>query len=518
MELEFLEKISKRMGVAAFVHAQWGRQIKWGVHPEDHKRPAADVPVRKMPMPDRLYVPLQQHIGAPARPVVLVGERVKKGQLIAEAQGAMSAAIHAPTSGTVFAIAENPAPHPSGLSVPTITLDADGEDAWIDTQGVEDPFTLSTKEIGQRVAQAGVVGMGGAAFPSAVKLSGASQAVVSTLIINGGECEPYLSCDDRLMRDRAIDIIDGVRILAHASGAKKILVGIEDNKPEAIAAMHTAAAPWPEIKICTVASRYPMGSEKQMIASLTGREVPANGRPSDIGVLLHNVGTALAVREAIRFGRPLLSRLITVSGDCVAQPGNIEVPIGTLCKAVIDFAGGFTKTPARLLMGGPMMGLQLPTLTVPVIKGTSGLLALSSEAVGMSVAGPCIRCGACMRACPVGLLPLEINAHIAAGNLKHAVQAGLKDCLSCGCCAYVCPSKIPLVQSFNHAKGALAAQDRERQTNAATKARVATRASRLEREASEKAEIAAKRAQERRAQKALAEQAQEKPLTSEQAP
>jgi electron transport complex protein RnfC len=247
-----------------------------------------------------------------------------------------------------------------------------------------------------------------------------------------------------------------------------------------------------------------MGSEKQLILTLTGREVPANGRPSDVGVLVHNVGTALAVREAIRFGRPLVSRLVTVTGDCVAEPGNIEVPIGALCADVVAFAGGLKAAPARLLMGGPMMGLALPSLAVPVIKGTSGILALSAAEVAERAPGPCIRCGSCLTACPVGLLPLEMNARIAGGGsagLEGAVKLGLKDCIACGCCAYVCPSRIPLVQAFNHAKGELAAQERAKLRNEATKKMVAARNERIERETREKAEAAAKRAAERKAQK-----------------
>ena len=476
-------------------------QAHWGVHPDDRKRPAADVPVRVMPVPARLYVPLAQHIGTPARPVVLVGDVVRKGQVIAEAHGMVSAPIHAPSSGTVVAVGEIMAPHPSGLTFTAITLETDGLDAWVDGVEAVDPFALTPAEIGRRVLNAGVVGLGGAAFPAAVKITGAQRAEVDTLIINGGECEPYLSCDDRLMRDVAAEIVDGIRILAHATGAKATLIGIEDNKPEAIAAMQAACVGMDDIKVCPVPARYPMGSEKQLILTLTGHEVPANGRPSDVGVLVHNVGTARAVRDAVRFGRPLVSRLVTVSGACVAQPGNVEVRVGTLCEDVLVFAGGLRATPTRWLMGGPMMGLQLPSLAVPVMKGTSGLLALSPEELAERAPSSCIRCGSCLSACPIGLLPLEMNAHIGAGGLEGAVKLGLKDCIACGCCAYVCPSRIPLVQAFQHAKGELAAQERSKLRNEATKKMVAARAERLDRETKEKAEAAAKRAAERKAQK-----------------
>lgn len=475
---------------------------EWGVHPDDHKRPAADQPVRVMPVPARLYLPLQQHLGGPARPVVLVGQRVRKGELIADAQGMVSAPIHAPTSGTISAVTEITAPHPSGLTLPAIILDADGADEWCELQGCDDPFALTAAEIGKRVAAAGVVGLGGAAFPSAVKLTGAARAKVTTLVMNGGECEPYLSCDDRLMRDQAAGIVDGIRIMLHATGAQVALVGIEDNKPEAIAAMQVAAAGVDSIQVRPVPARYPMGSEKQLIQVLTGTEVPADGRPADIGVIVHNVGTALAVRAAVREGKPLISRLVTVNGNCAANPGNIEVRVGTLAEEVIAFAGGLKGDGlglARRVMGGPMMGMQIPHWRVPVVKGTSGILAFDAAEAAEQEPDPCIRCGSCVKACPMGLLPLEMSSRIRNDALPDAIDLGLKDCIACGCCAYVCPSKIPLVQYFVHAKGELASQDRARLRTDATKKLAQQRQARLEREAREKAEAAAKRKAEREA-------------------
>ena len=456
----------------------------WGVHPDDHKRPAADQAVRVMPVPAKLYLPLQQHLGAPARPVVLVGQKVKKGELIAEAQGMISAPIHAPTSGVIAAVTEITAPHPSGLTLPAIILEADGLDEWCELQGCADPFALDAAEIGKRVAAAGVVGLGGAAFPSSVKLSGASRSKVKTLVMNGGECEPYLSCDDRQMRDNAAGIVDGIRIMLHATGAEVALVGIEDNKPEAIAAMQAAAAGVDKVHIRPVPARYPMGSEKQLVQVLTGLEVPAEGRTFDIGVIVHNVGTAL------------VSRVLTVNGQCASQPGNIEVRIGTLAEAVIAFAGGLKGDGlglARRIMGGPMMGMQIPHWRVPVVKGTSGILALDATEVAASEPDPCIRCGSCVKACPMGLLPLEMSARIRNEAYGEAVDLGLKDCIACGCCAYVCPSRIPLVQYFVHAKGELAAQDRAKLRGDATKKMAKQRQERLDRENREKVEAAAKR-------------------------
>jgi electron transport complex protein RnfC len=486
----------------------------WGVHPADRKRPAADAPLRVLPLPERLYVPLQQHIGAPARPVVLVGQKVLKGQLLAEAQGATSAAIHAPTSGTVALIGDITAPHPSGLPVAAIAIAADGEDRWAETAGI-DPFALAPAEVARRVAAAGVVGLGGATFPSALKLGLGLKSQIHTLILNGGECEPYLSCDDRLMRDFAAETVDGIRIMLHATGATRALVGIEDNKPEAIAAMRAAAAAarGGEIEIRPVPARYPMGSEKHLFSELTGMEVPADGRTTDLGALVHNVGTAWAVHEALHRGRPLVERIVTVNGGAVAAPGNIRVPVGALVEDVLAFAG-LREEPARLVMGGPMMGSLLPHARVPVVKGTSGILALVAAEAAAVEPGPCVRCSSCVRACPVGLLPLEMSARIGTGDLAGAVALGLKDCIACGCCSFVCPARIPLVQYFNHAKGELAAQGRAQLRNEAARRLAAARAERLERETREKAEAAARRKAERDAQRAAAKAAEEAAASS----
>ncbi|MDP1653876.1 MAG: electron transport complex subunit RsxC [Rhodocyclaceae bacterium] len=484
----------------------------WGVHPADRKRPAADVPVRSLPLPARLYVPLQQHIGTAARPIVLVGQTVLKGQLLAEAQGATSAAVHAPTSGYVTAIGDITAPHPSGLPFAAVTIEADGADRWADMGNHVDPFSLPPQEVAKRVAAAGVVGLGGATFPSALKLGLGLRAKIHTLILNGGECESYLSCDDRLMRDCAAEIVDGIRIMLHATGAQRALVGIEDNKPEAIAAMTEAARAFPAIAMRSVPARYPMGSEKHLFSELTGQEVPADGRTTDLGALVHNVGTAWAVHEALRKGRPLVERLVTVNGGAVGAPGNIRVPVGALVADVLAFAG-LKEQPARLVMGGPMMGNRLPHARVSVVKGTSGILALTAAEAAAAFStispGPCIRCSSCVRACPVGLLPLEMSARIAAGDLNAAVAFGLKDCIACGCCSFVCPSRIPLVHYFNHAKGELAAQGRAQLRNDAAKRLATARIERLAREVREKAEAAARRKAERAAQKAAEKAAAE---------
>ncbi len=473
----------------------------WGVHPDDHKRPAADAPLRTLPLPERLYVPLQQHVGQAARPIVLVGQKVLKGQLIAEPQGRISAPVHAPTSGTITAIGDITAPHASGLPFDAITIASDGLDQAIEVDVPADPFALSPAEITNRIAAAGIVGLGGATFPASVKMALGKRSEITTLIVNGGECEPYLSCDDRVMRDHAADVVDGVRLMMYGMGAREALVGIEDNKPEAIAAMRKAAARFPEVKIRPVPARYPMGSDRQLIQTLTGKEVPSDCRAADVGVIVNNVNTAYCVHRALRFGEPLICRIVTINGGAVWQPGNIMVPIGTLAADLFEFVG-LKSEPARLVMGGPMMGTVIAHANIPVVKGTSGFLALSEDEIPHTEAGPCIRCGNCTSVCPIGLLSLEMAARVRAGDLDGASTMGLSDCISCGCCSYICPSHIPLVQYFSHAKGDLWAQERSKLKMEAAKKLAVDRAARLEREAKEKAEAAARRKAERDAAKA----------------
>lgn len=477
---------------------------RWGAHPEGHKYPAAGTEITAIPLPALLTLPLSQHVGVPARPVIAVGQRVLRGQLLAEAAATISAPIHAPTSGTVTGIAEVPVPHPSGLSGMAILLEPDGLDEAVELHGA-DPFTLEPAEIARRVAAAGVVGLGGAAFPAAVKLSQGQRTPISTLIINGGECEPYLSCDDRLMRERAPAVVDGARIIRHTVGAGRVLIGVESNKPEAIAALREAAAGLEGIRVVPVPSRYPMGSAQQLISWLTGLEVPAEGRSADVGMLVHNVGTAVAIHRAIRFGEPFTKRVVTVTGGALRTPRNLEVCLGTPAAALVEFCGGLVDTPARLVIGGPMMGIAVNTLDLPIIKGTGGVLALSAAETGARrEEGPCIRCTSCVGACPIGLLPLEMAARIRGGDLGASVDLGLKDCIGCGTCAFVCPSKIPLVQYFNHAKGELAARERSKLKQDAIRELAEARSARMEREAREKAEAAARRKAERERAKAEA--------------
>jgi electron transport complex protein RnfC len=484
-------------------------ELRGGVHPEGRKDLSVERHIRILPLPKKLFVPLQQHIGAPATPVVKVGDHVLKGQLIAAAQGAVSSSVHAPTSGVIAALGDFTAPHPSGLPVPTITLESDGEDKWIATETVANPFALAPEDIAARVAVAGIVGLGGATFPAALKLNLSRASGVQTLIMNGGECEPYLSCDDRIMRERAEQILEGISLIAHAVAAKEVLVGIEDNKPEAIAAMQEAAQ-GTTVQIVSMPSMYPMGSEKQIIQVLTGKEIPAGGRPADIGVLVHNVATAFAVQQAIRYGRPLLSRIVTVSGGAIRTPCNVEALVGTPVQELIDFADGYVQPAARLVLGGPMMGQQFTNTGVPVVKGTSGVLALTLSEIGQSEPSPCIRCSTCVRACPIGLVPLEMVSRIRASDLASAVKLGLRDCIACGSCSYVCPAHIPLVHYFNYAKGDLATQERAKLKQESTKKLADARNERIARIERERAEAAAKRKAAREAKERAKQEVSEK--------
>ena len=502
-------------------------KIRGGVHPEDNKALSAACPIEDLPMPALLHIPLQQHIGAPAMPSVRRGQKIAKGQLLANSQGAISAPVHAPTSGRIVGIGSYPAHHTSGLNVRTISLQPDGEDRWADDiQGVADPFALEPDEIAARVSAAGIVGMGGATFPSAVKLNLRKRYELQTLVINGAECEPYLTCDDRLMRERTDQVLDGIRIMAHALGVSDIVIGIENNKPAAQAAMEKAIAGLAtassartpssleglataqgragtaSIRVARLPTRYPMGSEKHLVQTLTGKETPARGLTADIGVVVHNPATAFAVHDALRHGRPLVSRVMTVTGRAIRRPANLRVLLGTPLQHLIDHCGGFQVDPSRLVSGGPMMGQAIPETRIPTVKGSNGLLALTKDETSRQEAMPCIRCASCVQACPCGLLPVEMAAHARAGDLEGVVKLGLMDCIGCGSCSYVCPSHIPLVQFFNYAKGEMAARGRAKQKQAETKRLAEQRAERMEAIKRAKREAMAKRKREAAAKKA----------------
>ncbi|MEE4376305.1 MAG: electron transport complex subunit RsxC [Candidatus Competibacteraceae bacterium] len=481
--------------------------FRGGVHPPTHKELSAAKPIERLPLPKTLYVPLQQHVGAPATALVQVGQQVLKGELLGHSQGKVSAPVHAPTSGVVAAITEVTAAHPSGLSVLAVVIETDGEERWPDSDPPPDPFSLPPEEVAKQVADAGIVGLGGACFPSAVKLDLARREGVHTVLINGAECEPYLTGDDRLMRELPEQIIDGVLLVRHATQACRALIVVEDNKPEAIAALTAASQDCAEIKVVKVPTRYPMGSDKQMIQMVMGQEVPAGARSPETGVVVYNVGTAYAVHRALRFGQPLLSRIVTVSGEAVANPCNLEVPIGTPVAELLAYCGYQPEHTDRLLMGGPMMGLPLPNTTVPIVKGLNGVLALTAAEVAEQPSHPCVRCGRCVDACPMGLMPVELAKRSEHGDVDGALSFGLETCMVCGSCAYACPAHIPIVQYLESAKGELAERASVEKKAQATRRAAEQHQARLEREERAKAEAAARRKAERAARNKKAKKA-----------
>jgi len=465
-----------------------------GVHPPQHKLESANTPIVSVPIPKRLVLPLRQHVGNVAKLQVAVGDKVLKGQVLAVADGMISAAVHAPTSGVIAAIDEQLIPHASGLPDVCITLEADGEDRWIARQAL-DYRALSKAEVIARLRDAGVVGLGGATFPSHVKLREDARHPVTTLILNGAECEPYITCDDRLMRERAEEIVRGIEIMQYLLGAERCLVGIEDNKPEAAAAMRAACAKSPvAIEVAEVPTLYPGGGAKQLIKVLTGLEVPSGKLPTEIGVQCFNVATAYTVHRFVGFGEPVISRIVTVTGN-VARPGNFEVPLGMAIDELIAAAGGADSETNGYIMGGPMMGFNLPSISVPVVKATNCIIASAPRMFPTQPpAMPCIRCTRCADACPVNLQPQELYWFAKSQNLEKARDYKVFDCIECGCCNYVCPSHIPLVQYYRFAKSEIIAQDKAKQAANLARERNEFRLARIEREKQERAAKHAQRA------------------------
>ncbi|WP_444452861.1 electron transport complex subunit RsxC [Rhodobacter capsulatus] len=494
--------------IATLLHPLQSFSIRGGIHPETHKHLTSESEIEAMPIPTLIRLPLQQHIGAEAEPIVKRDDLVLKGQLIAKARGPLSANIHAPTSGRVIAVGHFVAPHASGLPVPTITIRPDGEDKWGPHLPRIRPENASPEEIAAQVAAAGIVGMGGATFPSAVKLNLRAKYTLDTLIINGAECEPYLTCDDRLMRERAEEIADGIGIMAKALGVTQVMVAIESNKPQAIESMtrYNRALNY-TFKVKVVPTQYPMGSEKHLVKMLTGKETPARALTADLGVVVHNIATAHAVHLAVRYGEPLIARTLTVSGHGIRRPANLRVMIGTPVSEIIAHCGGFIEEPDRLLLGGPMMGMPIQNRRVPVIKGTNGILALTAAETPEAKTMPCIRCGRCVQGCPVGLTPFELNARIRADDLDGAAKIGLMDCLSCGCCSYTCPANLPLVQAFQFAKGKLAERQSRKHQQEETQRLAAARKAREEAIAEAKKQMMLKRKAEMAAKKKAEEAA-----------
>jgi len=469
-----------------------------GLHLPDHKAESSGGPVADMPLPQYFTLPLQQHIGEPAEPLVKVGDQVRTGQVIARSPEYVSAPIHAPCSGTVTAIEERLIPHPSGLQAPCIVIHSDAADTWTELPEPWPDFVeREPAELRERIRWAGIVGLGGAGFPTSVKANPGAGHPIHTLILNAAECEPYISCDDLLMREQPERVLAGLAIIRHVVGARECLIGIEDNKPEAIAALRAALADsgCPDTHLMVVPTKYPSGGEKQLIGLLTGREVPSHGLPAEIGVLCQNVATAAAVADAVLEGRPLVERIVTVTGQGVASPGNFRVRVGSPAAEVIATAGGYTPAAARLILGGPMMGFALPSDDLPVTKTTNCLLvADASEAPQPPPAQACIRCGRCAEVCPALLLPQQLYWYARARDMDKVQDYHLFDCIECGCCAHVCPSHIPLVQYYRFAKTTIWTQERDKAKSDLARQRHEFRQARLERlEAERKARLRRKK-------------------------
>ncbi|MBQ0797929.1 MAG: electron transport complex subunit RsxC [Porticoccaceae bacterium] len=460
-----------------------------GIHPPENKRQSTAAPIRDLPLPDQLILPLSQHIGVPAQAIVEVGEQVLKGQLIAEAFGPVSAAVHAPTSGVVTDINEYLIPHSSGMSALCIVIKPDGEERWISHSGCNDFRDELPQTLLKRIRDAGIAGMGGAGFPSAIKLH--PQQKIDTLIINAAECEPYITADDMLMREHAEEIITGIQILAHILGEPaSVLIGIEDNKPEAwdalSAQLHNSNV-HTNIELIEIPTKYPSGGEKQLIEILTGTQVPSGKLPAELGIVCLNVGTAFAIKQAVCEGIPLISRITTVTGKACAQAGNYRVLIGTPVSHVLSETGVDEAQCSRLVMGGPMMGFTLPDTAVPLIKTTNCILAPDqSELPTNDFAQACIRCGLCAEACPASLLPQQLYWYARSQNHERLEAHNLFDCIECGACSYVCPSNIPLVQYYRASKGEIRQHEKDKIVADRARQRFETHQQRIEKEAQEK--------------------------------
>ncbi len=478
-----------------------------GLRLDPHKVETRAAPLRVCPLPERLIVPLRQHQGAPAQPCVVPGDTVLAGEPLALAGDAPSAAVHAPTSGRVLAIEPHPAPQPPFDPQPCVVLAPDGDDRWRKLPPIARPLEAPAERLVARIAEAGVVGLGGAVFPTAEKLAVPREL----LIVNGAECEPYIACDDALLRARAQSVVQGARIAARAVGANRLILAVEDHMTEAHAALARALteivgpasfagsslhfaeregeARWLSlpVELVQLPTRYPQGGERQLIYALTGREVPLGGLPRDIGVAVINVATAAAILDAVVHGEALVSRVVTVAGGGVRRPGNFQVRIGTPLEALIESAGGYRPDAARLILGGPLMGLAVPHDQLPVTKATNCVLVLTAREIAEnSEEQPCIRCMACVSACPARLLPHELLRRVRARQWDEALGGGLAACIECGCCDLVCPSHIPLAEWFRFGKSELRLRAEEERRAREAKERHAARLARVAREAAER--------------------------------
>ncbi|MAX33303.1 MAG: electron transport complex subunit RsxC [Halomonadaceae bacterium] len=462
-----------------------------GIHPPARKAASTQHRIATAALPRRVILPLGQHAGQPAEPCVEVGQRVDTGTRVAKAQGLISADVHASITGEVVAIASYPVPHPAGREETCIVIEGDGiRDDWALLPSLDWRSAVHAT-LHARLEASGVVGLGGAGFPTQVKARVRERNAIDTLIVNAAECEPYISADDMALREHAADVLEGARLIAKLSGAQRIIIGIEDDKPEAIRALERGIAAGQAqtlpISLKPFPARYPSGGEKQLIKRLLDREVPSRGLPADIGVLCHNPGTLLAALQAVRDGRPLVSRVITLTGEALARPGNVEARLGTPMNELLATAGLDDDRLARLIMGGPMMGMELSRLDLPVVKSSNCLIAATLDELPPPPAEqPCIRCGACEDACPAGLLPQQLYWFARSREHDKAELFNLFDCIECGACSFVCPSHIPLVDYYRAAKSEIRAHAFEARKAEHAKHRFEFRQARIEREAAEK--------------------------------
>ena len=441
------------------------RTFRGGIHPESNKHFTEGRSIENMPAPAHVVIPLQQHIGAQCEPIVQIGEEVQAGQKIGDSKSPVSSPVHASISGKVIAI--EPRPHPvSPCDVMSIVIER-SEITMHDelyTMHEIDWASLTAQQIKEKIREAGIVGMGGAAFPTHIKLSPPPEKKIDTVILNGVECEPYLTADHRLMLENPAEILLGLNIILKVLGIKRAFVAIEENKPDAIEVMQKTLSggdylDGAKIEIAPLKVKYPQGAEKQLIKAITNREVPSGGLPFDVGVLVQNIGTAFAIYQAVALGKPLIERVLTVSGDGIKEPKNLRVRIGTLFSDVLQYCGGLRENISKIIMGGPMMGIAQYTTEVPVIKGTSGILVL--QAASDEKEGPCIKCGRCVDICPMGLMPNRIADYAELDNFEAAKEYGVLDCMECGACAHVCASHRPVVHLVKYVKSQLAKQPKK---------------------------------------------------------
>lgn len=469
-----------------------------GIHPPEMKSVSNGTAIATLPLFDEYLVPLPQ-VGEQATLAVKAGDTILKGQMLTQGQGFGYLPVHAPTSGSVKAIESRPSNHASALPILTLVLEADGQDTWCELQGAA-LDELTPAQMVKRIQDAGIAGMGGAAFPSHIKLSPASE--IELVIVNGVECEPYITADDRLMREHADGIIAGIGIVHRILAPKRIIIAIEDNKPEAAEAMRAAVnrsqLPAGLVRVTVIPTKYPSGGEKQLIQIVTGQEVPSGAIPAQLGILVHNVGTLYAIRDAVIEGKPLIERVVTVTGNAVTKPGNYWALIGSKVEDVLHHCDFRAAQAQKIIMGGPMMGYTLANTQVPILKGSNCLLLPNGlEITDMPPEKPCIRCGECAVACPASLLPQQLFWHAKAEEYDKAQSYNLKDCIECGCCSYVCPSDIPLVEYYRVAKAAIRQHAEEKASAERAKVRFEARIARLEEEKAAR-EAKAKEAAEKR--------------------